>query len=180
MLVKTPRGSAGIRTQLGDAALGKHRDKIPKPNNSQGCRTTRIPGFSNHLDLQVTSHTQNEVAGIAHVLLAGLTLHTEREGRFMHCIPAWSVETAKIIQIYFSPSNDFNRLLNKTSNPSLQHAEETNPLFSSWQNEMKSRSKASSLCNLLTSSFIRVERSFFAASTMASVCLLLQESCTAL
>lgn len=27
----------------------------------------------------------------------------------------------------------------------LQHSEETNPLFSSWQNEIKSRSKASSL-----------------------------------
>lgn len=29
----------------------------------------------------------------------------------------------------------------------LQYTEETNPLFSSWQNEMKSRSKASSPCN---------------------------------
>lgn len=116
---------------------GLSRDQDPAviccPGQAQGqnSKAKQLPGMQNHQDSWIQQspgppdnfphwvRAQNEVAGIAHVLLAGLTLHTEREGRFMHCIPAWSIETAKIIQIYFSPSNDFNRLLNKTSNPSL-------------------------------------------------------------
>lgn len=129
-MMKTIIFNAGWNTK------GLSRDQDPAgrccPGQAQGqnSKAKQLPGMQNDQDSWIQQspgppgnfphwvRAQNEVAGIAHVLLAGLTLHTEREGRFMHCIPAWSVEMAKIIQIYFSPSNDFNRLLNKTSNPS--------------------------------------------------------------
>lgn len=87
----------GHRTQLGDAASARARDRIPNPNNSLGCSDIRIHGFSHHLNLQVTPHTvraQNEVAGISHVLFC-MAESAHRQGRFMHCIPAWSAEIAE-------------------------------------------------------------------------------------
>lgn len=75
----------GHRTQLGDAASA--------PGQAQGhnSKPKQLPGMQCHQDswiqqspepLEIFPHpvrAQNEVAGTAHVLLAGLTLHTERE-----------------------------------------------------------------------------------------------------
>lgn len=135
--------STGPSWEMLPAPLGKYRD-ISKPR--------QLPGMHCHQDSwiqQLPEPLDNFPHSVrwqefAHVLLAGLTAH--REGRFMHCIPAWSVEMAEKIKFIST------LLMTSTGcwikHPDhLQHTKETYPLFRSWQNEMKSRSKASSPCN---------------------------------